>query len=235
MERYEIFMKYYNQIEDFLRREVGGDKYTTFSEGINIVAKRNTHIQRRARELRDYANLRNVLVHQHTETGKIIAEPTDEAIQEFGTLVNAIINPITLSSLLQPTAHVGSFTPDEPLAKALKQMKEHDYSQVVIQNNGRLTLLTVEGVARWLEEQIEKDLISVQDATIEEALRYERPDCFKVMSKKNTIEEVLDIFTQAIERKQPRIYAILITANGKATEKSIGILTPWDLLSKTNK
>ncbi len=40
-------------------------------------------------------------------------------------------------------------------------------------------------------------------------------------------------FTHAIERKQPRIYAILVTQNGKPSERPLGIVIPWDLLEET--
>jgi len=44
----------------------------------------------------------------------------------------------------------------------------------------------------------------------------------------------MEIFQRAIEQRKPRIYALLITEHGKATEHPLGIITPWDLLPDPN-
>lgn len=54
------------------------------------------------------------------------------------------------------------------------------------------------------------------------------------MSRNQTVYDAMEIFMRAIEQRKPRIYALLITGQGKATESLLGIITPWDLLTLTN-
>ena len=113
-------------------------------------------------------------------------------------------------------------------------MRERDYSQVVVRIEGKLSLLTVEGIARWLEEQAQEDIISVREAIITDAWRYEQAENVSIMNRDQTVYDAMEIFMLAIEQRKPRIYALLITEHGKATEGLQGIVTPWDLLSVTN-
>ncbi len=116
----------------------------------------------------------------------------------------------------------------------LQHLREHDYSQVVVQTEGKLSLLTVEGIARWLEEQAQEDIISVREAVIADAQRYEQAENVSIMSRNQTVHDAMEAFMLAIEQRRPRIYALLITEHGKAAESLLGIVTPWDLLSITN-
>jgi hypothetical protein len=50
------------------------------------------------------------------------------------------------------------------------------------------------------------------------------------MRRKDTIYDAREAFTHALRRKQPRLFALIVTENGKTTEKPLGIVTPWDLL-----
>ena len=60
-------------------------------------------------------------------------------------------------------------------------MKEHDFSQLVVQDQkGTHRLITREGIAKWLEESIEDDVVSIRETTIEQVLRCEDKEacCF---------------------------------------------------------
>jgi hypothetical protein len=50
------------------------------------------------------------------------------------------------------------------------------------------------------------------------------------MSTDQAVREAVDAFNAAICEGRPRLYAIVITETGGATEKPIGILTPEDLV-----
>ena len=73
------------------------------------------------------------------------------------------------------------------MVTALQHMREHDYSQVVLQIEGQLSLLTVEGIAKWLEEQAREDIISVNEAILMDALRYEQAENVFIMSRNQTV------------------------------------------------
>lgn len=109
-------------------------------------------------------------------------------------------------------------------------MRDHDYSQLIVRDQGTLALLTTEGIARWLEQQTEVEIINVVDARVGRALAYELADSFVVMRRDAPVDAAHAAFTSAIDREHPRLAAIIVTQNGKRTETPLGIVTPWDLL-----
>lgn len=50
------------------------------------------------------------------------------------------------------------------------------------------------------------------------------------MRRDQIVYEAMEIFQRAIGQRKPRIYALLISEHGKATERLLGIIAPWDLL-----
>jgi CBS domain-containing protein len=235
MEKIEAFLKLYGELDEYLRRNLGQekDRNSSFAQRIDALVQKYPVLRQKAAILKDYGDLRNALSHHRDPHGGWIAEPTEEALREFKQIVQAIISPPKLIPQFQKS-DIHLFLPRDPLVAALQHMREHDYSQVVIRTEGKLSLLTVEGVARWLEEQAQEDIISVREAVIADARTYERTENVVIMSRNQTVYDAMELFMRAIEQRKPRIYALLITGQGKATESLLGIITPWDLLSITN-
>ncbi len=233
MEKVEAFLKLYGKLDEYLRRNVGQERDSSFARRIDALEQKHPVLRQNSAKLKDYGDLRNALIHHRDSRGGWIAEPTEEALREFEQIVQAIISPTKLIPRFQKS-NIRLFLPQDPLVAALQHMREHDYSQVVVQTERKLSLLTVEGIARWLEEQAQEDIISVREATIAGASIYEEAENVVIMSRNQTIYDAMEIFILSIEQRKPRIYALLITGQGKATEGLLGIITPWDLLSITN-
>ena len=232
MEKVEAFLTLYRELDEYLRRNAGQARDLPFAQRLDVLAQKHPVLRRNAAKLKDYADLRNALVHHRDPGGGWIAEPSEGALREFKQIVQAILSPQKLIPQFQKS-NIRLFLPQDSLVAAL-HMREHDYSQVVVQTEEKLSLLTVEGIARWLEEQAQEEIISVRDAAIADAWKYEQPENVVIMSRNQTVYDAMEIFMQAIEQRKPRIYALLITGQGKATESLLGIITPWDLLSLTN-
>ena len=233
MEKVEAFLTLYQKLDEYLRRNAGQARDLSFAQRLDALAQKHPVLRRNAAKLKDYGDLRNALVHHRDPGGGWIAEPSERTLQEFEQIVQAILLPQKLIPRFQKL-DIRLFSPQDPLVTALQHMREHDYSQVVVQTERKLSLLTVEGIARWLEEQAQEDIISVREAIIRDAWRYEQAENVSVMSRDQTVYDAMEIFMLAIEQRKPRIYALLITERGKATERLQGIVTPWDLLSVTN-
>jgi predicted transcriptional regulator len=233
MEKVDAFLALYQKLDEYLRRNTDQGRNLSFAGRLDILAQKDRVLRRNSAILKDYGDLRNALEHQRSPGGGWIAEPSEQALREFEQIVDAIVSPEKLIPRFQKS-DICTFSPQDSLVTALQHMREHDYSQVVVQTEKGLSLLTVEGVARWVEEKAQDDIISVQEAIVADAWRYEQTGNVAVMSRNQTVYEAMDIFMQAIEQKMPRIYAVLITEHGKATGSLLGIVTPWDLLSIAN-
>lgn len=156
MEEVDAFLALYNRLDEYLQQNAG--QASSFVDRLEVLAQNNRVLRRNVAKLRDYRDLRNVLVH-----GGIIAIPTKQALQEFKQIVQTLVSPSKLIPQFQRDIHL--FSPSDPLVMALRHMGDNDYSQVVVQAEGKkLSLLTVEGVARWLEEQAKDEIIDIKDA-----------------------------------------------------------------------
>ncbi len=228
MDRAQKFIELYNQLSERLTAITGINRYETFSRLIELAAQKDAAIKYEAANLKKYGDLRNAIVHNN----ETIAEPTELALSKFEATVKKVLSPKRLIPTFQKDIRL--FSSDEPLISALKYMRGHDFSQVVVLVNDVLSLLTVEDIAKWLEQEAEEDIISIKEATIRGILLHESRDSFEIMSRNQNIYDARDSFARTIEYNKPRLFAIIITANGKMTEKPLGILTPWDLLEDSS-
>lgn len=125
------------------------------------------------------------------------------------------------------------FSRDEPLTHALGYMRRENFSQVVVSNNGALALLTVEGIARFVEDRAEEDQIDLAGTTVGEVLAHDDPASYALMGSTNTLADAHAAF--AGRDRGGRLYAIILTDTGTSTDEPIGIVTPWDIAAgRTN-
>lgn len=228
MDRAAQFIHLYNRLSDHLRQTTDADKRASFAEMVNRAAQKDAAVRAVENQLKEYADLRNAIVHHRDYPATIIAEPSEAALLEFTAIVEKALAPRRLLPTFRRSVQV--FSTGERLVEALKYMRDHDYSQVVVRDSDGLALLTVEGVARWLEQQADAESIGIAEATVGDAFAHEVPDTFTLMSGERTLFEAQEAFAAILGRRQPRLFAILITQNGRPDEPLHGIVTPWDLL-----
>ena len=67
-------------------------------------------------------------------------------------------------------------------------MRNQDFSQVIVRGSeGRLSMVTVEGITKWLADNVEGNKSSVARVTLDSILPLEPPGCFIIMSAEKTI------------------------------------------------
>ena len=227
MDRTDEFIKLYNQLDEHLAQITGEDARTPFYSLVERAVKDNLILKREEVSLKKYGSLRNLIVHDAEYPEHALAEPTERTLGHFKRIVQRLMDPVTLNDFCEK---VHTFSQDDSLLEALEHMREGDFSQVVVREKGELSLLTTEGVAKWLEQQSQEEVIRVADAVIEDALAFELPKSFHLMSRRDPLEQAQAAFLDAVERGRPRLYAVIITENGKAHETPLGVVTPWDVI-----
>jgi CBS domain-containing protein len=223
MSRAEEFIELYNRLSDHLTQITDRDDGYSFSALLDLAGERSSAVRAEARRLKDYGDLRNAIVHHRAYPREVIAEPTARAVEEFASIVDRVISPRRLIPTF--SVDIRPFQPEERLVDALRYMGENDFSQIIVLKSGSLRMLTSEGIARWVERQTEDPIIDVSEATIDDALRHEIHGSSQLMGRNDTVYDAQVAFATALE-----LFAIIITQNGRLTEKPLGIVTPWDLL-----
>lgn len=221
------FLDSFSSIERCLRKITKKGKGVRFYALVDAACKFNHAVGRFRDDLKEYADLRNAIVHERTD-GHVIAEPNDQAVEKIKHIASLLLNPPKVIPLFQTEVYTLSVS--DPIAKAAKGIFDQSFSQIPIYYGHRFAgLLTTNTVARWLGACVKDDLFSLAETLITHVLSFtEDQNNFSFLSSHATLFDALARF-QDWERIGKRLEAILITQNGKPTEPLIGIVTIWDL------
>ena len=228
MERSGEFIRLYNEMVEHMRRVTGADRNINFPQLVAMASRRDPVIKKYGLHLREYGNLRNSIVHHSGFPEEIMAVPSEATIERFREIVANITAPKTLIPAYKKD--IRCFNPDDKLVEALRHMHDHDFAQVVVRRDEQLCLLTVRGIGRWIASHSEKETIDVHGVTIRDVMNFEMGDTCTVMKASNNVNEAQQAFTDSLVRKRRRLFAIIITQNGRHDEQPVGLVTPVDLL-----
>lgn len=216
------FIQIFTRLENWMRDRAKIGSYVTFEYCVDKLKSSHKLINRHSYFLESMGRLRNAIVHAENFDKTIIAEPNNEIVERFRSISELIMEPPTLLKCCHGEPSI--VTIDTSLPEILRIMLAHDFSQVIIQDGCTYRLLTREGISKWLEANIVSDIVSIKETKAADVLAHEEQENCRFVGR-NT-----DIFTfiEEISSPEKRVHAVIVTANGKKTEKPIGIATLWD-------
>jgi hypothetical protein len=229
MDRAEEFIQLFNQVETFLSHLVKPEKFMPFFKLVDAGSDLSAAVRANSADLKRFANLRNAIVHDAGYPPHIVAEPSQEALLKFKGIAQDVLEP----KRLMPTfaTQVRCFSVGDNLSGVLRFMRKNDFSQVIVRgSDGRLSMLSVEGITKWLADEMEGNQNSASKGTLDSVLALEPPGSFIIMAPDKTIFDAADAFRNSIHHKATRLYAIAITEQGGDSDEPIGFVTPWDLV-----
>ena len=221
------FLNAYNRIDHKLRQLVGQSREARFYSLVEAASKINPIVKRYKFDLKEYADLRNAIVHERTDE-HVIAEPNTRAVQSIENIAHILTNPPKIIPFFQCEAHTLSV--DDPVAKAVRTMYERSFSQMPVYDSQTFVgLLTTNTLTRWLGANVGEDIFSLTETSVSQVLEFaEEKEDYIFLKKDSSLFEILEGF-QKFDAKGKRLEAILITQNGKPSEKLLRIITIWDL------
>ncbi len=227
MRNSDHFLDYFTTIEKWLRTAAGADRSVPFTRVVSQVATQNRAVKKFQDDLREYADLRNAIVHERGG-GHVIAEPNDRAVAELARICKSLMEPPSLIPKFQIS--VRARTMDESIGEAVRDMRQGSFSQLPILNDGVVTaVLTTETVARWLALEFDNDVVSLLETKISQVLPHtEDNDHYCFLSRQATLLDALFEFEKFASRGKD-LDAILITNDGKPNQQMLGIITLFDL------
>jgi CBS domain-containing protein len=227
MRNSEAFLNAFIAVETWLKQQIGAERSMTFYQLVERNAQRSSTVRRFREDLKQFADLRNALVHERRNDA-VLAEPTDAVVRDLERMRATLTRPPTV--LPRFRRHVKTCDVKQTVGVAARLMRTESYSQVPILSNGVVVgLLTSETIARWLASEVENDVISLFDTTVEAVLRHtEDHDHYRYLASQAPIDDALTLFEDFATRGKT-LNAILITPNGRPGPVIDGILTIHDL------
>lgn len=225
-ENSERFLLAFSRIEHHLRKITKSSKQDTFSTLLSRATSYAT-IRGFVDDLREFADLRNAIVHERGG-GYVIAEPHQETVDRLEEIEQFISRPPTVESL--GSMPVMTCSPSDPIGKAARAMLEGKFSQLPVYDHEKcIGLLTSETIARWIATKFQPDLDILEEARVEQVLCYgEEDSVHQFVSRKTPIADVVTLFDKTAHSGKS-LDAVIITHSGKPDQRPLHILTVYDL------
>lgn len=228
MSRSARYLDAFAAIERRLRRIVEDDRRLSFYQLVDAAATRAAPIRHYAIDLKEYADLRNAIVHERGG-GRVIAEPYEDTVRAIESIQAVIENPPLVLDIVK-RREVVTATSSEPIGTTAKRMLAGSFSQVPIYDDGRFEgLLTAESIARWLATRLEGGVGLVEEEPVRVVLGYaEFDDNYRLVPRSVTVFDAIDVFTALALQGRP-LDAVIVTQHGKREERPLTIATPYDM------
>jgi CBS domain-containing protein len=219
------FITAFNAIEAYLREIIRDEGHPRFTD---LVSKYEQLYPawRMGAAFRDFAVVRNGLVHNETNRDRYLSVPLAPVVKEIERQRKLLIEGQHVGSRFKH--NVKTVTSQSLLSEALTLMQAQGYSQLPVYDGRQFKgLLTENGITRWLARTVAARGLSfdLTNTLVSSALRQaENSRKVEFVSSTQTTIEVLSMFI-----RDPLLEAVLITQTGKHTEKPLGLVTAWDV------
>ncbi|RWZ59009.1 CBS domain-containing protein [Halobacillus fulvus] len=226
VERFEVT---FNQIHQLLKELNGYPKNDNFVELLNRSKVKHSVIRTYFDQLKQYAKLRNAIVHERVDEDYYIATPHIDVVEQLEHIKQTLEQPP--QALDFATRPVMFFTADTPLVKVIDAFERHRVSQFPIYTKDHqfLGLLTNGCVVRWLSRSVREESESLYDVMAEQLLDDEYHQNVQFLARNGTVFDLEERFENSLEENR-KLKAVLITESGDKDGPPMGIVTTWDLI-----
>lgn len=233
MKRVDIFLQTYNDIDREIKKILNLNRHVSHMKALDIISKKNELIERNLDELKQYARLRNCLVHDTVSKFESpIAEPLPEVVENYKNILNKLRNPLTVYDICTHRSKILVATPNSKVIDVMHSMKELLISRVPILEDDRVIgVFNGNTLIYYLSDT--KDCLITSNATIDNLMKHvslnsHRKENFEFIGKKLNVYEAENNF-KIKNKDDHKLIAQFITSDGTRKGRLLGILTEWDL------
>ena len=223
------FSDLYNQLDQAFAKNLGQSDYLAFSQKIRELVHKNPVVRRYKDDLHQLGSLRNAIIHQ-SKNGVTIAESHEETVNLLARILQDYQNPKRVIPTFQ--FEVFSVTSDTPLIDLLSEMKDKDFSQApVMDESGKvIEVISTNTISRWLFSEYKNQLIDLTAAKVSDLMPHiETTGNYALIPRNTTVYEAAEIYLKKSKEKKSQLDCMIITQNGKPSEKLMGIVSIEDI------
>lgn len=229
MKNSDLFIDFYNKIDDYLKKLDKHDSHVTFTHKLKVTKNKVAKFYRE--DLISLGELRNAIVHTPRIGGEVIAEPHDETVRRIEGIYEKIVSPPKVIPTFQ--FPVLGAKEEEYINDIILEMKRKSFSQFpVFDVNGEVCeLINNNTISRWLAGKLEENgTIVIENVKVKDFIsEIEFKNNYKFVSKNTSIYEAYDLFINQINVKRRNLDVLFITETGKSKSKLLGLITIEDI------
>ena len=223
------FLGLFNEVEQHLRTALDRAQHESFSGLAAAYVERNRLPRTVLRDLRTFAELRNLLSHQPYYADQPIAEPAAGVVEHLRSVRDLLLRPATVLAALGPR-QVTAVRAGDSIRSVLELVRTLSYSQFpVYDDDGWAGLITTNAIARWFARQLHDDQVSTGEETVAAVLGCsEEQDTAVHVRRTTTAGEAIDLLDRPL-RTGARPAALVVTENGRPAETPLAVVVDQDL------
>ncbi|MTI46300.1 hypothetical protein [Sporosalibacterium faouarense] len=236
MNRVDEFIQTYNDLDREMKKSLKLDNHISHMKTLDILSKRSDLISRNIDVLKQYARLRNCIVH-NTVSGveEPIAVPLQEVVERYKSILNRFRNPLTVYDICTHRSKMLVASPNSLAIDVMKSMGKLLISRVpIIENENVIGVFNGNVLINYLANT-EKCLVSNKTLMKELGeftnLEHNRKEQFAFIEKSLNIYDAQKYFKEK-NKNDHKLVTLFITSNGSRHGRLLGLLTEWDLYNK---
>ena len=223
------FLGLFNEVEQHLRTTLDRAQHESFSALAAAYVERNRLPRSVLRDLRTFAELRNLLSHQPYYADQPIAEPAPGVVEHLRSVRDLLLRPPTVLAALGPRS-VTSVRAEDPVRSVLELVRTLSYSQFPVYDDaGWAGLITTNAIARWFARQLHEDQVTTGEEPVAAVLACaEEQDTAVHVPRSTTVGRAIELFGRPL-RSGARPAALVVTENGRPDEAPLAVVVDQDL------
>ena len=231
MNNIEKFRKLFLEFVVATRKKVGNDRLN-LDECIKELKSKRINPYIRDDNFIDFCRrLRNINSHNINDNYYLI---TDDTITKLEKIVEEVKHPYKVSD--KATLNIYSKTLNDFVWNSMKDMNEKSYTHIPIYDETNKHLVGIFSENSLFQYILEDKIIEVDKNTtfndIKKCIDIKlSKEIVKFVAKDNLYDDVVNEFINEFKNKN-KLSCVMITQNGKETEKVIGIITSWDIIGR---
>ena len=226
------FISSYNNIDYTIRTRYNLNRSIGFSELIRRSVALNYIVRKYEDDLIDFGRLRNAIIHGNEDY--VMAEPHIDVVEQIEKIERLLTAPPkALDTVCR--RDVLSISADKSMKDVILLIASSSYSNIPVYNENNEIIGIANG--QKILDSFGKYLLAggkcetfLNNVKIEDMLsKIENSNYYAFANKDLTVEEALEFF-----HNNSRLLAILVTKNGGAKERPLGIITGSDVIKMNN-
>lgn len=234
----ESFLDTYRRLEQALKNNKRYSQNNPYENA--IVRFANSHEGRPYKISLDLIReVRNLLTHSPKIGDEFPIEPSAALHEKLTEILYLVEHPEPALSFAVPSDQIYKTSPQENALTVMRTMEKAGFSHVpVVVRSKMIGVFSKTSVFSYLIHryaQAVDETLTIADFSEYIDFAYRNGDRYEFVAKDALAADVRDMFDISLNRRGRRISAVFITESGAADSELLGMITPWDILRKTEK
>lgn len=230
--RAEEFLELYRQLEDALEKRYRNKKRSSSSVVLEFCREEDSAPVREKLDL--CREVRNLLTHNAALEGEPVVEPSAPMLETLREALSYVRRPPLALDFAVRGKNILTARLDQKVLPLMGQMEKTGYSHIPVMFEGSFRGVFSVGTVFLYQLDTGGRAIG-RETSLRDLEKYLDPgehlENYVFLPKKATYISARKVFEKP-RGKNGRVSAIFITETGSPRERLLGMLTPWDVLSR---